>query len=138
MTRADAKLYFARYQDAFSTLDVEAIGDLWSFPAMIHGPVANWVLTKADFQTNTQNLCDFYVRQGMARVEAVVTDFLALADNVASVGVQYTLYDRDGQKFIEWNHAYVLRDTGGDIRAISTICDGEVAAWEKRGTPLGS
>ena len=138
MTRANADEYFARYQEAFSTLNVEAIADLWSFPAMIHSPMANWVLTKSDFDTNTHNLCDFYVRQGMDRVEAAVTDFLVLAEDVALARVRYALYDRDGQEFVEWNHAYVLRDTDGDIRAISTICDGEVAAWEERGTPLGS
>ena len=138
MTRAESEQYFARYQDAFTALDFQAVRELWSFPAMIHSPMANWVLNEVDFDANTQGLCDFYARQGMDRVEAIVTDFSPLSENVASVRTQYVLFDKNNRKFIEWNHAYVLRDTGSDIRAISTICDGEVAAWEQRGTPLGS
>ena len=138
MTRADAQEYFSRFQDAFTALNFNAVRELWSFPAMIHSPMANWVLNKHDFDKNTKVLCDFYERQGMKRVEAVVTEFFPLAYNVASVRTQFKLFNQDNHKLIEWNHAYVLRDTGGDIRAISTICDGEVAAWEERGTPLGS
>lgn len=136
MTKISARDYFVRYQNAFSSLNVEAIADLWFFPAVIHSPVANWVLSEDDFSTNTRNLCDFYTRQGMRSVEAVVTEFNALTADVASVRVKYALRDCDDQTFIEWEHAYVLRDRAGDVRAISAICDDEIVAWKRRGTPL--
>ena len=54
-----------------------------------------------------------------------------------SMTVADQMLTKDGAVIVEWQAAYVLQLIDGKWRAVMALADGEVSAWEKRGTPLG-
>jgi hypothetical protein len=138
MTAESIEVFFDRYAKAFSCADVDAVTDLWSFPAFISTPERDVVFAEQEFRKNTKALCDFYGRQGLARAEKTIASIHHLADDVASVCTIDTLFDDAGEQIATWKHAYMLRETDAGIRASIAVADAELTAWRTRGTPLGS
>ena len=74
----------------------------------------------------------------MERAEKNLLTVNALYPGIVIVRTEDTLFDKDDVLITSWEHVYLLRQTGARWRAIAAIADGEIEAWEKRGTPLGS
>lgn len=131
--------FFQLYAAAFTNCDAVALSDLWAYPAYITSAERSAAFDDAEsFQANTELVCDFYKRQGFVRADEKILAASKLHDGVASVRVQYRLFDAQDQLIIEWEHAYLVRNMNGRWKAIVAIADGEIAAWKARGTPLGS
>jgi len=138
MSRAEAKAFFDGYADCFSRGDVAGVLAHWSLPAFISGPRSG-VFSDADaFLANTQALCAFYAAQGVVRADKTILDVQPQFDGVALARTGDRLSDATGKTVAEWEHVYMLRREDAGWKAFLAIADGELAAWEARGTPLGS
>jgi len=127
------------YVRAFEAFDVPSIGAHWAFPAVILSGDHQVVLKDAgQFDANTKALVEFYRRQDVASVKRSVTGVFWLRDGTAAMTVEDRMFTSDQTALVEWQSAYVLRQQNGNWRAIFADANGEVQAWEKRGTPLGS
>jgi hypothetical protein len=138
MTATQVETYFHDYAAAFSRFDVDAVGDLWAYPAYMVGRGKRAVLDAEQFRINTMGLCAFYKYQGMARATKRVLDFTPLTATTASVRTADQILDADGQPIIAWEHVYLLSDTPDGIKAVTALPDNELDAWAARGTPMGS
>ena len=126
MSSQDISIFFDVYAQAFSRADVDAIAGAWSLPAVIstaeHGPVC--FADDVAFRRNTEALCAFYARQGVARAEKRVVSVQHLSAATASVVTADRLYDAEGGLVAAWKHAYVLRERAGRITAFAAVADG--------------
>lgn len=138
MTATEVDAYFQSYADAFSKFDVEAVGRLWAFPAYMVGRGKREVFGKEEFHANTKQLCKFYKLQGMVKAQKQVLELHRLTDTTATVRTADTIVDKDGVTIAKWEHVYVLSTTDDGIKAVTAFPDQELAAWEARGTRLGS
>ena len=127
------------YVTAFSTYDSPAIARHWSFPSLIVAGQRNLTFRSADdFNKNTEGLLRFYRKVGIARANRKLVDVLQMGQGTASITVIDEMVDAGGAQIVTWQAAYVLRNYKGVWLAVMANADGETAAWEARGTPLGS
>lgn len=138
MTIAQVEEFFERYAQAFSRFDVDAVCDLWAYPAYFAGRGKRASLDEEQFRANKHALCAFYKSQGMAGAGKRVVDFSPLTETVASVRTADEIVDDAGATIINWEHAYLVSETPDGLRAIVAMPDHELAAWRARGTPLGT
>ena len=131
--------FFRSYAAAFSKGDARAITGFWAFPAFVTTPQGNAAFEDPErFEANTTALCAFYSRQGLTKVEAETVSINELHQGIALVKTHYRLYGNQDSLIVAWMHTYLIRHERDDIKLITAIADGELAAWEARGTPLGS
>jgi hypothetical protein len=71
-------------------------------------------------------------------VKKTIVGVVPLSDAVAAVKTCYELLDAAAHLITRWEHAYLIRETEAGLRPIAAIADNELAAWNARGTPLGS
>lgn len=133
----DFEGYFAAYVAAFSRRDVEALAALWTFPATIVARGRSACFEEAAFRANTERLCAFYARQGVAEARKAVLGAEALFPGLWLVRTADRMTDSGGGEIARWEHAYLLAETEEGLRALVAIADGEMEAWAARGTPLG-
>lgn len=127
------------YVTAFSAYDAAGIEAHWAFPALIIHDGARTPFKSAEhFTRNTSALLSFYERQGVAQAERKLISCMSMGDGAASIVVHDRMLNSTGGEIVTWQAAYVLQRIDGDWRAVFAIADGEKAAWNKRGTPLGS
>src|SRR5690242_9497838 len=139
MTRKSVEEFFVAYAAAFSRLDVDAIVGLWSLPAFITTAERSGCFAEADaFRRNIEALCAFYRAQGLSRAKKTVMRIHRLSDGVAAVTTRDELFDARRRRIVRWQHAYLIRKTTQGLRAIAAVADGEMNAWNARGTPLGN
>jgi hypothetical protein len=138
MTAAQVDAFFQDYAGAFSRRDVDRICQLWDYPAFMSYEGRQAALDRDAFRTNTEALCAFYDRQGLARAEKQVLELARLTATTASVRTEDRLYDAAGRLIAQWEHVYLLSETADGLRAAAALPDNELAAWRARGTPLGS
>ncbi|MEM7792786.1 MAG: hypothetical protein AAF546_15375 [Verrucomicrobiota bacterium] len=132
-------LFFELYASSFTKCDVSAISRLWHLPAFITADQRSAVFDDEQrFASNTQALCDFYQRQGVVRAtkEVLATD--EHYPGVVTVRTRDDLFGEDDSLVVTWEHTYMIRRIDGEWRVLIAVADGEVAAWNARGTPLGS
>lgn len=129
----------ASYVRAFEAFDVEAIGAHWAFPAMlISGGRTITIKDEDTFNRNTQMLTGFYERQNARRVTRDIIEVMAMGEETAAMRVRDQMSTPDGEALAGWVSAYVLQKTKQGWRAIFADAQGELDAWDARGTPLGS
>jgi hypothetical protein len=136
MTAEAIHAFFQRYVRAFVRGDVDGVVGCWGFPATISMPAGAVILDEPTFRKNTEALCGFYSRQGMADARVKVSGIHPLGRNVAGVTTDYDLYDSAGGLVAAWRNAYLLREGDGAIHAVVAVADAEIEAWAERGTPL--
>jgi len=134
----DFEHFFALYVAAFGRRDLDAISALWAFPATIIARGRSVCFDAAAFRANSAALCAFYDRQGMAEAQKTVLAAEALFPGLWLVRTADRMIDAQGREIAHWDHAYLLTETEGGPRAIVAMADGELDAWEKNGTPVGS
>jgi hypothetical protein len=134
----DFEAWFAGYAAAFGRRDVESVAALWAFPATLVARGRSVCFDAAAFRANTEKLCAFYARQGMAAAHKAVLGAEELFPGLWLVRTADRLTDAAGAEIAAWEHLYLIAETEAGLRALAAMADGEVAAWEKRGTPLGS
>ena len=130
--------FFERYASAFSRGDAAAVSELWAFPAFVVARGRQAALGAEAFRANTEALIGFYRGQGMARAEKRVLAAEALFDGLWLVRTADRITDAAGAEIAAWEHLYLLSRTAAGLRAVAAMPDGELDAWERRGTPLGS
>lgn len=139
MLESELSNWCASYVEAFSAYDAKGIEAHWSFPALILQNGRSISLRSAEaFTANTQNLLDFYKRQGVVRAERKLISHMEMGDNSASMTVEDKMLGSDGAQIVSWRASYVLQRAGGAWCAVLAAADGETNAWKMRGTPLGS
>lgn len=136
--KAELEAWCAHYIEAFIAFDAEAIAAAWTYPATVNQGGRVFLFKDQEaFARNTQKLCEFYDKQGVARAERTVLDVLALGDGTASMRVADVMYDRKGEALASWEAGYTLVRVKGDWKAVFAVADGETESWAARGTPLG-
>ena len=128
---------YRTYADAFARFDAEAIVAHWAFPAFSCARGHRAAMEEDAFRANLDALIAFYRRQGVADVKATVRRVQTLFAGLDLVTVRYCLADATGQPVAEWEHLYLVSDTGEGRRLVAAFSDGELDAWQARGTPLG-
>ena len=137
MTAIEVSEFFTNYAKAFSEQNIEAICELWDYPAFLSIEGQEVVLDPGEFFANTKALCSFHAAQGVVRATKQVLELARLTHTTASVRTQDQLYDQDGELAAEWEHVYLLSRTARRLKAAAATLGGELAAWRARGTPLG-
>jgi hypothetical protein len=138
MTTAQLDALFAGYAEAFTCGDVDRICDSWAYPATITGRGKRASLDAAAFRANIHALLAFYRAQGVASARKRVLRFDEQFDGTALVRTKDRLADAGGAPIASWEHVYIVTDTTEGPRVIMAMADGELDAWQARGTPLGS
>ena len=138
MSLTDAQAFFDRYADNFSRGDIAAVNDAWAMPCFISGPRSGAFTDAEVFARNTEGLVAFYAAQGLAKAEKTVLSAEVQYDGVTLVRTADRLSDAAGEEIATWEHLYLMRRFSDGWKVVTAICDGEVAAWAARGTPLGS
>lgn len=137
MTAAQVDAFFQGYAAAFSALDVGRVCELWDYPAFFSYGGRQDGLDREGFRRNTESLCEFYRRQGLARAEKQVLELTRLTPTTAAARTEDRLYDAAGALIAAWEHVYLLSDTPAGLKVCAALPDNELAAWRARGTPLG-
>jgi hypothetical protein len=125
------------YVTAFCAYDVPAISAHWTFPATIlvdGDPVA--LDSRTRFDRNTEKLCGFYRRQGVAHAERTLIGHMSMGEASAAIRVADRMVDTSGVEIVAWQAAYTLLRTPAGWRACLADAGGEMQAWAARGTPL--
>lgn len=136
--RGELEAWCAAYIEAFCAFDAGAIAAKWAYPATVsQGGRIFLFEDEAGFARNTQKLCGFYQRQGLAGAERRVIEVMALGPETAAMRVADVMYDGAGAVLAQWEAGYTLQRIKGDWRAVFAVADGETASWAARGTPLG-
>ena len=130
--------FFEDYAEAFGRGDADAICALWAFPAFFVARGKRAALDQAAFRANTEAILAFYRARGIKRAEKRALGAEALFDGLWLARSADRLLDAGGQAIAEWEHAYLLSRTDSGLRAVAAFPDGELDAWDARGTPLGS
>jgi hypothetical protein len=130
--------YFDDYAEAFSRGDVDAVCALWAYPAFFVARGKRAALDEAAFRANTEAILAFYRARGMARAEKRVLAADTLFDGLWLARTADRLLDAEGLVIAQWEHTYLLSRTASGLRAVAAMPDGELDAWQARGTPLGS
>lgn len=134
----DFEAYFAAYVAAFNRRDAEAVAALWAFPATIVARGRSACFDQEAFRSNTEALCAFYERREVAAAHKWVIGAEALFPGLWLVRTADRMTDEAGAEIVRWEHVYLIAETEAGPRALVAMADGEVEAWEARGTPLGS
>jgi hypothetical protein len=134
----DFEAWFAAYVAAFNRRDVAAVAALWAFPATIVARGRSVCFDETAFRANTEKLCAFYDRQGVAEAHKAVLRAEELFLGLWLVRTADRMTDSEGAEIARWEHAYLLAESEAGLQAMVALADGEVAAWEARGTPPGS
>lgn len=136
--KAELGAWCQSYVTAFSNYDTPGISSHWTFPALIVSSGRSLTFKSAEhFDQNTSALLDFYKVQKVDRAVRSVIEYLEMNPETVSMTVADQMLTKDGAVIVEWQAAYVLQLIDGKWRAVMALADGEVSAWEKRGTPLG-
>ena len=93
---------------------------------------------ETEFSANCEALIAFYRSQGMARAEKRVLACEPLTASLSLLRTADRIPDAAGGEIAAWEHLCVLSRTDAHLRAAAAFPQGELDAWEKRGTPLGS
>ena len=129
----------ASYVDAFNRYDAEKIGEHWSFPSLVIHDGQRATFKSADhFLPNTSALLNFYKRQHVNKVERELIDCMVASTDTAFMTVHDKMFGEQEGCLVEWDAAYLLQRKDEVWRAVCAVADGEVSAWQARGTPLGS
>jgi hypothetical protein len=136
---SDIALFFHAYASAFTSCDVEAIGDLWAYPAFLTAGERTATYPDGEaFNGNTEKLCEFYRAQGMHEAEKEVISIQELYPSIVQARTKDILRDKNGDVIAEWEHVYLLREYTDGWKAITAVADGEIAEWARRGASVGS
>jgi hypothetical protein len=135
---SEAARFFAAYAEAFGRGDVDALCAMWAYPAYVAARGRRAALDAAGFRDNLVRLCAFYEAQGVASAEKRVVAEEALFPGLRLVRTADRLTGADGAEIAAWEHCYLLSDTSQGLRAVAAMPDGELDAWQARGTPMGS
>ena len=136
--KSELEAWCQSYVTAFSNYDAPGISSHWTFPALIVSSGRSLTFKSAEhFDQNTSALLGFYKTQDVYRAVRSMIDYLPMNPETVSMTVADQMLTKDGAVIVEWQAAYVLQVIDGKWRAVMALADGEVAAWEKRGTPLG-
>jgi hypothetical protein len=130
--------FFDGYAGTFSRGEVDAVCALWVYPAFFAARGKSAALDEAAFRANTEAILAFYRAQGMARAGKRLLSAEAPFDGLWLARTADRLVDAEGRTIAQWEHAYLLSRTDSGLRAVAAMPDGELDAWEARGTPLGS
>jgi hypothetical protein len=134
----DIARFFDDYAEAFSRGDAAAVCALWAFPAFFVARGKRVALDEAAFRANTEAILAFYREQGMARADKRLLSADALFEGLWLARTGDRLLDGAERTIAEWEHIYLLSRTDSGLRAVAAMPDGELDAWDARGTPLGS
>lgn len=128
---------FDAYAERFGAFDTDGICDFWIVPAVISVGGTNSIFESDDaFKCNITSLCKFYKKQGVERAVARVSSVEMLTPSCALTSVEYAVYDNQCNPINDWKHLYILKNLDRRWRITFALADEEVAAWERRGTPL--
>ena len=130
--------FFDEYADAFSRGDVDAICALWAWPAFFVARGRRAALDATAFRANTAAILAAYRGFGVARAEKRVVEIRPLFEGLRLVRTADRMIDAGGAALAAWEHLYLLSRTREGLRAVAAFPDGELDAWQGRGTPLGS
>ena len=137
--KAELKAWCASYVAAFESFDLNAIGQHWSFPALVvSGARQLSMATQGEFDRNTGALISFYERQDARRVRRSVQWCKSFEKAKAIMQVEDVISKPDGEVIADWVSTYILRKTASGWKALFADATGEAEAWAARGTPLGS
>ena len=137
--QTELEAWCASYVSAFEAFDVDAIGMHWAFPAtLVSGGRTIAIKDANTFNRNTQMLTGFYERQNARCVTREIVEVMAMGNDTAAMRVRDQMSTPEGDALASWVSAYVLQKTRNGWRAIFADAQGELDAWDARGTPLGS
>lgn len=126
------------YVRAFCAYDPVAIAAHWTFPALTTQAGRSFAFKSSDhFASNTGHLLAFYRQQNVAQVERAIIACGLMSDHIATMTVNDKMLTADNQPIAGWQASYVLQRIDGAWKAVMAVADGETAAWDARGTPLG-
>lgn len=129
--------FLSHYAACFGALDIDRICDHWILPATISvGGTTTVFETRDALADNIAQLGAFYKRQGLSRAYVKVTAHSLPRPDCAFVTTRYALHGANGTPLVGWDHHYVLRRTMTDWKFVFAIADGEIEAWQERGTPI--
>ena len=128
---------FRSYAEAFARFDAAAVAAHWAFPAFFCARGKRAAMDEHQFLANVEAVMAFYRGQGAAQVEAAVARVQPMVAGLDLVATRYRLADADGEEVAAWEHLYIASDTDAGRRLVAAFADGELDAWEARGTPLG-
>jgi hypothetical protein len=128
---------FQSYARAFARFDAAAVAEHWAFPAFFCARGKRASLDQEGFRANVEAVIAFYHRQGATEVEAELVRVEPLFEGLDLVAVQYRLAKAAGEEIAAWEHLYLASETEEGLRLVAAFADGELDAWEARGTPLG-
>jgi hypothetical protein len=138
MRREEVEALFDDYAAAFGRGDVDRICGHWAFPAYFAARGKRAALDEAAFRANAEALCRFYAERGVAAARKRVAALAPLVGGLAFARTADRLLDAYGGTVAEWEHGYVLSETASGPRLVMAMPDGELDAWQRKGTPLGS
>ena len=135
--RREIDSLFHSYARAFAQFDAAPVVAHWAFPAFFCARGKRAALDEDGFRVNVEAVIAFYRAQGAAEVQASVVRVQPLFEGLELVAVHYRLADATGNAVADWEHLYLASQTEAGRRLVAAFADGELDAWEARGTPLG-
>jgi ketosteroid isomerase-like protein len=137
MMAREVGAFLQSYARAFSDFDVDAICRSWAYPAYFVARGRRAALDAEAFRANTQALCTFYRARGMTEATKELLEITCISPGTALVRTADVLRGGDGGTIAAWEHVYLLSHTADGLKLVAAMPDGELAAWQARGTPLG-
>ena len=78
-----------------------------------------------------------YAAQGVATADKEVLEIARIAPGCVLVRTADTLSGAGGSFIAAWEHVDIVSDTTAGLKVVAAMPEGELAAWQARGAPLG-
>ena len=109
MSRTETEQFFRSYQEAFNSLDGDAVAELWHVPSGITDRRTTiWWADDAPMRANHRALCDIYRGLNYGRAEHAIITFESLGSAHAFAHVCWTLFRKDGSVLQRFGTGYQL------------------------------
>lgn len=132
-TAARIRVFFASYNEAFSTLDTDGIIGHFHFPAQISTETQGYVFnTRQDMVDDMTDFVGFYADQGFEKVVLADLQVQELSPAFALAHVHWHLKHRDGSDLVRVRSTYVLRMTEAKPAIIAILGHDEDTEWKKK------
>jgi hypothetical protein len=134
MSESQIRIFFERYNVAFSALDVAGILDHFAFPCQIATETSGYAFVdRGAIEADMSGFVEFYAQHGFERAELVKLDYLPLSEAFGLAHVNWRLVKTGGATLVDVRSTYILRLGTTSPAIIGILGHDEDTQWQRKG-----
>ncbi len=122
MNRDQLDTLFKEYETAFDKLDVKTISGYCADSVISAGPKGSIAQSRKDYEEQAKETNKFYKSVGRNSARIISKRVMPICNDYSMVVVRWGItFDKTGNKLIEFDMSYIIRETGSEPKIILLI-----------------